>query len=431
MHYSIQRWIELVRLATYTGLAQGSIQVLSLLSGILVIRLLPTQEYAVYTLANTMLGTMTVLADGGISAGVMAQGAAHWNNPRKLGQVIQTGVGLKNKLAFLSLMVAVPVLVGLLRHHQVSWIISVLIVISLIPAFIATLTNSLLQVAPKLHQDVVMLQKNQVQGNIARLGLTVVGVYSFAWAWVAILAAGISQLWANRDLKKRTYAYVDWSQDQDADVKRFILSFIGRILPGALYYCVSGQLVVWLASFYNTTEAVAQVGALGRLTTVLGLFVMVANTLLVPRFARLPAQASLLLKRYLQTHALFLGLGVIVCVLVGLFPNQVLYILGRQYAGLGNELLLNTIGTCLGVLAGISFSLCTSRGWALAAYISIPVNVISILAGLLFIKVDSLAGNLTFYLAITVVQVLMNAGYGLFKIINIPSVKEKSPLVVL
>jgi hypothetical protein len=42
------------------------------LYGILIIRLLPV-EYAFYTLANTMHRTMTVLADGGITTGVMSQ----------------------------------------------------------------------------------------------------------------------------------------------------------------------------------------------------------------------------------------------------------------------------------------------------------------------------------------------------------------------
>jgi hypothetical protein len=60
------------KLITIVGSAQILVQAISLISGILVIRLLPTHEYALYTLANTMLGTMSLLADGGISTGVMS-----------------------------------------------------------------------------------------------------------------------------------------------------------------------------------------------------------------------------------------------------------------------------------------------------------------------------------------------------------------------
>ena len=63
----INYWLKLI---TITGLAQVIVQAVGFISGILVIRLLPVQEYALYTLANTMLGTMTVLSDGGISTSV-------------------------------------------------------------------------------------------------------------------------------------------------------------------------------------------------------------------------------------------------------------------------------------------------------------------------------------------------------------------------
>lgn len=70
-------WIKLIAV---TGSAQVIVQVLGFISGIMIIRMLPTQEYAFYTLANTMLGTMTILADGGIGTGVMAQGGKVWQN---------------------------------------------------------------------------------------------------------------------------------------------------------------------------------------------------------------------------------------------------------------------------------------------------------------------------------------------------------------
>ena len=58
---------------------------IGMLSGIIVIRLLTTEEYAFYTLANTMLGVMTVLTDSGIGAGVTAEGGKVWKSPEKMG----------------------------------------------------------------------------------------------------------------------------------------------------------------------------------------------------------------------------------------------------------------------------------------------------------------------------------------------------------
>ena len=51
------------KLITITGGAQVIVQAATLSSGIVIIRLLSTREYALYTIANAMLGTMNILAD--------------------------------------------------------------------------------------------------------------------------------------------------------------------------------------------------------------------------------------------------------------------------------------------------------------------------------------------------------------------------------
>ena len=90
----ISQWVKLV---SVTGGAQIMVQGLGFLSGILIIRLLPTSEYALYTLANTMLGAISILADSGISNGVMATGGKVWLNRVELGKVMVTGMELRKK----------------------------------------------------------------------------------------------------------------------------------------------------------------------------------------------------------------------------------------------------------------------------------------------------------------------------------------------
>lgn len=80
-----------------TGGAQVLVQLTGLISGILIIRLLPTNEYAFYTLANTMLGTLAVLAGGGISTGGMSEGGKVWRDKARLGGVLATGLKLRRK----------------------------------------------------------------------------------------------------------------------------------------------------------------------------------------------------------------------------------------------------------------------------------------------------------------------------------------------
>jgi len=48
------------------------VQLLGFLSGILLIRILEQREYAFFTIANTMQGTLNLLADVGISVGLVS-----------------------------------------------------------------------------------------------------------------------------------------------------------------------------------------------------------------------------------------------------------------------------------------------------------------------------------------------------------------------
>src|SRR6476620_8569895 len=109
--------IEWTKLISITGSSQLLIQGVGLVSGIFVIRLLSTQEYGLYTLGNTMLGTMLVLGDSGISTSVMAQGGKVWQNREKLGSVLVSGFNLRKKFAMVSLLIAIPILLYLLIHH--------------------------------------------------------------------------------------------------------------------------------------------------------------------------------------------------------------------------------------------------------------------------------------------------------------------------
>lgn len=62
------------------------VQVLGFASGILLIRTLDKQEYAYFTLANSMQGTMNVLANAGVGSALWAIGGKVWQDPYRFGQ---------------------------------------------------------------------------------------------------------------------------------------------------------------------------------------------------------------------------------------------------------------------------------------------------------------------------------------------------------
>ena len=298
-------------LISVMGSAQMMIQGLGLLSGFLIVHMLTTEEYAYYTLAYTMFGTLVALADAGISNGVLAHGAKNWRDEQALGKVVVTGIALRRKFALISLAVSFPILFVLLTRHGAAWQFSLLILLALGPTFYASLTEDLLEIPSKLHQDILTLQKNQLVANGGRLVFLGIGLFALPWAAMAILANGLPRIWANIQLRKIAEKFTDFSQPEQAQIRTDILKMVKRALPGAIYYCLSSQLSIWLISIYGNTESIAQIGALGRLAAILTVVGAMFSTLIVPRFARQPERAAGLLRSFFLVMAVL----VLICVI--------------------------------------------------------------------------------------------------------------------
>jgi hypothetical protein len=404
------------KLISVTGGGQILVQGIGLVCGILVIRLLPVKEYAWYTIANTLLGTMFILADGGIISSVLAQGGKIWQDKVKLGAVLDTGMHLRKQFAVRSLLISTPILIYLLIHNNASILTSILISASLIPAFYAELSDSLLEILPKIHQDIIPLQKNQVAVSMLRLLLSAFSLFLFPFTFIAILAAGIPRIWGNIQLKKISKKYVVAEQGIDQDVKLEILRLVRKILPYSIYYSSSGQITIWIISVFGSASSVAQAGALGRLAVVITIFRSLISTLIIPRFARIPNHRKLLLTRYLQIHGGLVALFSMIILTISFLPSQILWVLGKQYAGLQTELIICITSACLASIAGASFGLSTGRGNVISPLFAIPVNIATIICCVLFLNISTLRGVLYLSLIVELVQVLMNFLYGFIKL---------------
>ncbi|AXB59124.1 polysaccharide biosynthesis protein [Flavobacterium fluviale] len=421
-HPKYDNFINWGKLISITGSAQIIIQALGFASGILIIRLLPVEEYAFYTLANTMLGTMTVLADGGITSGVMALGGKVWEDKEKIGVVLATGLDLRKKFAIVSLIVSMPILFYLLLHNGASWMVTLLIAIAVIPAFYAALSDSLLEIIPKLNQTILPLQKNQIEVGIGRLLLSGLTMFIFPWAFVAVIAAGIPRIWGNIGLRKIVYTMAAKEQQTDIEVRKEILNLVKRILPTSIYYCLSGQITIWLISVFGNTTSLAQLGALSRLSVMLSIFSAIIATLIIPRFAKLTANKHLLLKRFFQIMGLLIILLSIIVLIVYLLPTPILWLLGDAYKGLPFELLLSIISSCIGLLGGIVFNLYSSRGWAMSPIALILINLLAIIISASMLDLGSLRGVLYFNIALGLVALIQTV---LFCTYNILLVKNE------
>lgn len=394
-------------------------QALGFVSGILVIRLLPVEEYAYYILANTMLGIFTVIGDAGISQGVMSEGGKVWQNEKKLGIVLSTGLDLRRKFALITLLIAIPFFLFLLFRNDAGWLTSILIILSLIPAFFAALTDNLLQIIPKLHQNVKPLQRNQVEVSIGRLFLLFSTIFFFPFAFIAVLANGLPRIYGNFKLKKIAKNHVETDLTPNEDVKNQILKVVKRILPGSIYYAFSGQITIWFISIMGQTQTLAQLGALGRFSVILTLINTVVAYLAVPRFSRMVNDREKLFKIVFKLFFALIFIISIVIFICYLLSTPIISILGKQYENLEYEFLLSMINAGITFFVTFFYSLSSSKGWILNPVASILLGILIIISGLLIFDLSTLVGTLKYQIYLALLHLIMHSSYIFYKIAKV------------
>lgn len=411
-HAKIYNWVKLI---TFTGGAQAVVQGAGLLCGILVIRLLPTQEYVWYTLANSMLGTMALLADAGISTGVMAEGGRVWQDKDKLGAVLATGLDLRKKFAIGSLIIAIPLLSYFLLTNGANWLMTILVVATLIPAFLAALSDSLLEIIPRLHQDIGPLQKNQLAVSVGRLILSSVALFVFPFAFVAIFASSLPRTYGNIQLRKIAEPFINSNQRPDPEVRNSILKIVKRGLPELLYFTFSSQITIWLLALFGSSTSIAQVGAISRLGMVINLVNVLFTILVIPRFAKAESSPELLSKFFKISFSVVL-LSMFISLLVWLFSDAILAVLGNNYKNLQHELFLYSLNSCVGLLISVCFGLYSSRGWIIKPALALTSNITFLVAGILIFNVSTVTGVLLFNLFIACCQVVLHFSFAVSKL---------------
>ncbi|MFT4061221.1 MAG: hypothetical protein QM642_02570 [Edaphocola sp.] len=362
-----------------TFVVQGLVQALGMLVGFYIVRKLSVQEYAYYTIANTVLGMMSVISDCGISTSVYSQGAKVWQDRKKLGAVVHTGIAFRNKFALIAVAISLPVLAYML-HRQGAGIFTIIVIsLALLPAFVATLTDSLYEVVPKLHQELKVLQTNQVWVALLRLFIAGVALFVFPFTWIALLSNGLPRIFGNMKLRGIVKKNADITQPEDVNVKKETIRIVKRMAPGAIYYALSGQISLLILSFVGKSANIAEWGALGRYSVVFTLFTTVIHMVLVPRYSRKHNTYSALLKTSHQILFVTISLVAVVIILGNYESDFLLSLLGKKYKGINHALLLVMISGGISCVYNILYNLYHCKGWIIHPVLDLLINIVPVI----------------------------------------------------
>jgi O-antigen/teichoic acid export membrane protein len=356
------RQIALVGGAESFGVAVGGI------AGLLIVNVMPKDQYAAYTF---LVACMTLIL------GVTDLGLAHCCLPI---------VGQRNR--------DVPWIVGACQQvFRKRWLLLTLGLVIVGPYWFQTsyqhgwwgggyLLASLLVVSVVLfnlrehYANTVLLILSHIAAlnrigftaNLVRLGFigAVLLLPMTSWSIAGILAATAAASFVSVMLYRKqfkTLAIPDTKLDAE-DAKRVdaqIIQIAKPLVLPAIFYQVQGVITVFLVSLFGTSNMMAEVGAFGRLAMVLMVVDRVTNILLFPAIARAP-QGERLRRIVFQSHMAYLAMMALVLLTAVFFPQYWILLLGEQYRSMQPLVWMVFLSSILSNASGFAFRTLAVRG---------------------------------------------------------------------
>jgi O-antigen/teichoic acid export membrane protein len=404
----IRRALQRARIVGNFAFVQVIVQVVGFASGILLVRWLDQSEYAYFTIANTMQGTINVLADMGISIGLVSIGGRVWQDRYRFGQLITTANNFRRRLGGAAIIVVGPILYWLLTRNGASSPYAAILIGAIVLGLLAQFSLGVLGVVPRLRSDVSQIQKIDLTGALARLIVLVGCAFLFLNAGVAVLVSSMAFLLQYWLLRRYAAGVIDLKAPENAEDRAAMTGFIKNQAANAVFYCLQGQITVFLISFFGSrATSVAEVGALGRLAMIFAVLGQLLTNIFVPAFARCQSAARL----RLQYFGIVGGVAACCAVVIGaaaFFPSQFLFVLGDKYSHLQRELVLMITGTVLNTLTGTLWFLNASKAWVAGAWLYIPLTLATQIALIPYTDFSSVRQVLIFNLISAVPNLLLN-----------------------
>ena len=390
------------------ALVQAGVQMIGFLSGILIVRWLPQREYAYFTIANTMQGTINLLADIGISVGLVSIGGRVWEDRHRFGELINTALGVRLKLGAAAMIAVTPVMYFMLIRNGAPILYTGILTALVLAGLLIQFSLGVLSVVPRLRSDLSRIQIIDFTGAITRLLLVVALVYLFSSAGVAVAIAAATWILQYTMLRRYAARVVDLTAAENPEDRRAIIGFIRKLAANSVFYCFQGQITVFLISFFaHRASSVAEVGALGRLAMIFTVLTNLLTNIFVPAFARCQD-----LRKLRLLYAAIVGGVTVFSLLIlfwaGILPGQFLFVLGSNYAHLQRELLLMVGVAVLSALSGTFWALNAAKAWIAGAWLYIPLTLGMQLALIPFTDFSSVTGVLIFNLLSNVPNLLLN-----------------------
>src|SRR5262249_29034701 len=316
------------------GLSQALGQSASLISGLIYVRLMPVDQYALYAMGLTSLAFISTGSDLGLTSSLNY----FWRESGKDRCGIEPIIAAVQRLRLVFLVLVSFVCGAFLlktTSEQNLSVISVFACFGLVVATVsarlpATLDIQLMRLEGLQRESYYCEAADSITRLLVAVGMIVTGITTALFGLAGGLLGSLSMLAAVRGLAGTPRSK---SQSVESETWRKVRAYIIPPVFTTLVYIMQLPLVLWLALTFGGKAVLAETFAVGRIGAIYGLISVFVGAVIGPRLARISDDAH-----FARTVGLFLLALVLLCVgatmIAYVAPSALLLLIGPKYVHL-------------------------------------------------------------------------------------------------
>lgn len=390
-------------------MAVGSVESLAVIvsgiAGLLIVNVLPKDQYAQYTFLITC---MTLLI------GITDTGLAHCCLPvvgRRAGEVPWVVAACSQVfrkrwwLLAIGFVIVAPYWITTTRQHDWGGIAYLLATLMIVATVLFSMREQYNSTVMTILGHISTLNRINLVSLVTRALLVgaVVLLPVTAFSLGGVLAATVLAGLASLLLYKRAFAAHDVGPHTlDASDAKRVDAEIFRIakplaLP-AIFGQLEGVITIFIVSLFGTASMLAEMGALQRIGMILIVFERIATLLVFPVIAR-AVDGPRLLSMVVKAHMAYIGLMAAVLLTAVIWPQYWILLIGKKYAEQQSLLWMVFMSTLLMSSSHFAFRTLAARGYTRNQTLIIPFVIAVQVLSLWVFGVETLQAVLAFNMA--------------------------------
>lgn len=368
---------------------QTIIQLLSMVAGIVSVRVLSKEDNAYFTISNNFQTALLIASDLGLTIGLSSSAGKYWADQNKVKKIFSTGNIIRNKLAWLSILITVPLFSYQFLKIHTGYIAIILFNLLIIIDFWYKIKTYYYNTYYKLEGNIKRVQSIDLLTTIIRVTIVILASFFFLNNYLILISILIASGYSFY-LHKKHFAFnllsTEW---YDKEINHNLTDVVKTQVPYFLYFVFQGQITLFLLVYFGNVNQMADYGALTRITVLFNIINTFFTIYVGPRFSKeLNYHKSLSI--YINSIGSVILFSLLILLSVYFFPTPYLFVLGSKYQNLEHELFLLFIAALINNLNGIIINLNNNKGWMRKSWLIIPFTIVAQVIFLYFKHISSL-----------------------------------------